>query len=321
MSQDKKDFVLACAPITPAIVESVHAFSHKKGVGMCLIASLNQVNSGVGYTGFDMHGLVDLSKELHKEYPRSSVTIARDHFGPGFGADDLKAELQADADAGVEILHVDFSKSGLPYAHQIADSMETINRAKRLGIHRFEIGTEEINPQKMMSLLEIEKNIRRFKQVCQPEFFAVNTGSFVTCGGNVNNFQKKFVKEAHSLLKIHGIKLKEHNADYLSREQIEERRGIVDAFNIAPALGHIQTVEVMKEMSDHYRTNFRRYVMEQSYVDGYYEKWFGPPDQTKNLTEVAEILGHYYYEDSERNYKSSALSEAFFREYELYHDL
>ena len=65
---------------------------------------------------------------------------------------------------------------------------------------------------------EIEREVDYFKNFCNPEFYVVQTGSLVKEINQVGTFNKYFIEEAAIILHEKNIKLKEHNADYLSRD-------------------------------------------------------------------------------------------------------
>ena len=165
-----------------------------------------------------------------------------------------------------------------------------------------EIGTDEnIGTNYSLSNIgEIEKEIDFFKSFCEPDFFVIQTGSLVRDNRQSGSFNKEFVEEASILLKQKGLKLKEHNADYLSKEEILLRKGIVDALNIAPQLGVVQTQFVLNKCSIYGvdTTDF----MEESYCGGKWKKWLDKNGYANKLL-CSIIAGHYHFtSDSYKNY-------------------
>lgn len=149
-----------------------------------------------------------------------------------------------------------------------------------------------------MNLNEIEKEINFFLQVCKPEFYVVQTGSLIKEINQVGNFNKDFVEKIYQILKTKGIKLKEHNADYLSKEEIKEREGIVDAMNIAPQLGVVQTIITLNKCLI-YGIDFNVFLNEV-YEKGKWKKWmYNHLSEDKLLCCI--IAGHYHF--SSENYK------------------
>ena len=92
---------------------------------------------------------------------------------------------------------------------------------------------------------ELEWEIDFFNGFCKPEFYVVQTGSLVKEINQAGAFNEQFTAKVAKLLKDRDIKLKEHNVDYLPASEITLRRGMVDAMNIAPQLGVIQTQLVL----------------------------------------------------------------------------
>ena len=99
-------------------------------------------------------------------------------------------------------------------------------------------------------------------------------------------------------MKKKGIKLKEHNADYLSKDEIESRKGIVDAMNIAPQLGVIQTSIVLSKCLM-YGINFEDFL-EEVYNGKKWEKWMYK-NNPENKFLCCIIAGHYHF--SSEKYK------------------
>ena len=80
-----------------------------------------------------------------------------------------------------------------------------------------EVGTDENVGTNfgIMNLEEIEKEIDFFTSFCKPEFYVVQTGSLVREMNQAGNFNKEFLKKISDFIRSKGLKLKEHNADYL----------------------------------------------------------------------------------------------------------
>lgn len=239
-------FNVAVGPMSKEIVEAVFRYSQSTGTPLALIASKNQIDYNGGYvegwsTG-EYKGDIDRWRIL---YPAADVTICRDHLGPGFNSTysplDVQATIINDIGFGFDLLHIDFSRMFAPKEAQITAAIEAIKYAQTLNPNiRFEVGTDEIT-EGDFDLSQIQRNLDRFLEVCLPEFYVVNTGSHTMENRQIGYFNQPFARAASKVLSSHGIKLKEHNADFLTPEQIALRRGCVDAVNIAPELGVAQT--------------------------------------------------------------------------------
>jgi hypothetical protein len=78
------------------------------------------------------------------------------------------------------------------------------------------------------------------------QFVVAQTGSLVMEDRQVGEVKFDVVEQLVAIANQAGIKLKEHNADYLTAEQIQLRSRVgVHALNIAPQLGVIETKTVL----------------------------------------------------------------------------
>ena len=145
------------------------------------------------------------------------------------------------------------------------------------------------------------------QQIANPTFYVVQTGSLVREAYNTGLFDVSSVGEMHCALNECGVKLKEHNADYLDDNQLFLRKSIVDAVNIAPQLGVIQTNYVLSQALI-YGVDTQPFVDEviqgnrwRKWVDSSHisavgnDKWFATNPQRLLFTLVA---GHYHFNGS-----------------------
>jgi len=246
---------LGIGPMSSEIIEAVFKYSHFHRKELMLIASKNQIDYQGGYVNrWTTKDYMDYIDQMRDRYSNAKVHICRDHCGPGFnGSYDLKdtyKTIEADIKHGFDLLHIDFCHYKGAKEEQFEETKKAIEHSLKLNPNiLFEVGTDEnegINFN-LLNIEEIEKEFKFFKSFCNPEFYVVQTGSLVKEINQVGNFNKDFVKKVYELLKRKGLKLKEHNADYLTREDIKNREGIVDAMNIAPQLGVIQTMFILKK--------------------------------------------------------------------------
>ena len=109
----------------------------------------------------------------------------------------------------------------------------------------------------------------------------------------VGQFDVNSVKIMKKIAIDNGLLLKEHNCDYLSNEQIELRNDYgIDAINIAPELGVIQTnltFNVSKKLKlDKEIDTFQRLVLKS----GKWKKW--NYNNENNLIKFYSA-GHYHF--------------------------
>ena len=291
---------LAIGPMSSEIIEAVFRYSHYNRKELMLIASKNQIDYSGGYVNkWATPDYMSFVKEMKSKYQNSKVIICRDHCGPGFNGnfeiEDAYKTIKSDIENGFDLIHVDL-------CHYPGTKDEKFEASKKLIEYCFslnpsvmlEIGTDENAGDNfsLSNLYEIENEIDFFKNFCSPEFYVVQTGSLTKEINQVGNFNADFLKSISALLKRKGLKLKEHNADYLSKEEIKKREGIVDAFNIAPQLGVVQTNLVFGKCLV-FGIDFTDFVNEV-YNGGMWKKWLHNANH-ENKFLCALIAGHYHF--------------------------
>jgi D-tagatose-1,6-bisphosphate aldolase subunit GatZ/KbaZ len=291
--------------MSPEIIEGVVKASSMIKKPLMLISTQNQINFNRGYVNnWTTKEYIDFVNKLRKKYKDSKVYICRDHCGPGFSSKSMNVRdvyntLSDDIENDFDLIHVDFSKFNKDSKIVLSETKKVIEwilkQKKDISI---EIGTEENVGEWKNDFDKIEKEINFFKEFIAPEFFVVQTGSLVKEINQVGSFNKEFIPRTHELLSEHGLKLKEHNADYLDSEMIKKRKDIVDAMNIAPQLGVIQTQVVISEALI-YGLDINPFL-NCSYNSRAWEKWlYKSTPENKMLCSI--IAGHYnFYSDEYR---------------------
>ena len=252
-------------PMSSETIEAVYRFSNFNRKQVMLIASKNQIDHSGGYVnGWTTEEYVDFTKSLNNKYNNSDVLLCRDHCGPGFNGE-----------------------------YVLKDTYQTINEDILI-----EIGTDENLGDNFAfnSLSDIEKEIDYFTSFCNPDFFVVQTGSWVMEINQAGNFNEDFSREVSSLIHSKGLKFKEHNADYLTSKEIAKRKGIADAMNIAPQYGVIQTGIILNKCLA-YGIDYSPWA-ELVYKGNKWKKWLkdSTPDD-KFL--CVNIAGHYHFNSDE----------------------
>ncbi|MEK7227484.1 MAG: class II D-tagatose-bisphosphate aldolase, non-catalytic subunit [Patescibacteria group bacterium] len=291
---------LALGPMSSEIIEAVFYYSNFFRKPLMLIASKNQIDHAGGYVnGWTTDEYMYFIKNMRKQYPLASVKICRDHCGPGFnGSHDIKdvyRTIRTDIRAGFDLMHIDFCM----YQGSQSERLEAARKAVEYCLElnpdiELEIGTDENQGTNysLPNIREWEREIDFFQKFCKPTFYVIQTGSLVMEINQVGNFNKSFVEKVSKLIRAKGLKLKEHNADYLSKEEIRDRIGLVDAMNVAPQLGVIQTLTVLSRARI-YGVKIDDFL-EESYEGGKWKKWMknnGP----ENKMLCAIIAGHYHF--------------------------
>jgi len=296
----KYDLELGIGPMSEEIIEAVFRVSHYQRRPLMLIPSKNQVDHKGGYVNnWTTKQFMDFIRQMRSTYSHSSVKICRDHCGPGFNGnhdlEDTYSSIRSDIENGFDLIHIDFCHFQGSKEERFAASRKAVELCLHLNpAIELEIGTDENEGVNFSfaNLHELEEEIDFFKMFCHPRFYVVQTGTLVKEINQVGNFNAEFIGKVRELLHSKGLKLKEHNADYLSKEEITARRGKVDAMNIAPQLGAIQTMLILKKCLM-YGISFNGFI-DDAYSSGKWKKWLqdnGP----ENKFLCACIAGHYCF--------------------------
>ena len=295
---------LGIGPMSTEVIEAVFRYSHFHRKELMLIASKNQIDYSGGYVnGWSTKQYCDFLKKMKKKYAYSNVKNCRDHCGPGFtgnmSMDDTYKTIESDIENGFALIHIDLCYYHGTNEERLEVSKKAIEHCLKLNENiSIEIGTDENLGAKYSfnSLKEIEDEVKFFKSFFDPEFFVVQTGSLVKEINQVGSFNINFIKECSDIIHTGGVKLKEHNADYLSNHEIQERKNIVDALNIAPQLGVIQTGLVLNKCLI-YGVRFDDYA-NAVYNGKKWKKWMYNNDALNKLLCV-QIAGHYHFASDE----------------------
>lgn len=300
MSAHKFNATLAIGPMSSETIEATFRYSNFYRKELMLISSKNQIDWNGGYVnGWTTKEYMDFVKEMRKRYPQAKVAICRDHCGPGFNGNhdikDVYKTIDSDIKEGFDLIHIDFCHFKGTKDEQFAASKKAIELCLKLNPKiRIEVGTDEnagIN-YGLPNIEELEREIDFFQRICDPEFYVVQTGSLVMEINQVGSFNKPFVEKVHRLLEEKGLKLKEHNADYLHKDDIALRSGIVDTQNIAPQLGVVQTHYVLAKCLI-YGIDATSFI-ETVYAGGKWKKWMHT-NTAENKMLCAVIAGHYHF--------------------------
>jgi len=296
---------LACGPMSEEIIEAVFRYSQSTGKQLMLICSRNQVDQNDGYV-FTTEEYAWYITQMRSEFPGADVIICRDHCGPGFGSEKLcglgttKDTIKCDLENGFDLIHIDLCHLRPPddarvsaHNYRLGKTLELMQFALSIKPDvMFEIGTDENVGVAEENVDRIMSDIRACQSVANPVFYVVQTGSLIYEIGQVGSFDSEKVQMMHKALRGLGTKLKEHNADYLSAEQIASRRGLVDAVNIAPQLGVVQTSYVLSQALI-YGIDIKPFV--DAVVNGRrWEKWVPSSGNPQSML-ICLAAGHYHF--------------------------
>ena len=243
---------LGLGPMSVEIIDIVSDFAQLNKKNIMFIASRNQIDKkefGGGYVN-------NFSTEEYSKYIRDKknkyIHLCRDHSGPllkdsekkmsfSESLERTKESLKDDILNDFKLLHIDTSmcKNKYKIAENLitfCDSVASKHKKKIL----YEFGTEEHGTK--VAIKKFENDAAFFSNINNKMFLVGQTGSLIKEIYQVGEFDTLIVKKLVNLSKKYNIFLKEHNCDYLSNLQIKERKNIgVNAINVAPELGYIQT--------------------------------------------------------------------------------
>ncbi len=272
------------------IIEAVVELNNNR---LGLISSRRQIDYNNGY--------VMTTKELMKY---KGVTIQRDHAGPlqGTRPDNGCQSICKDIKEGIRLIHIDPWKvcnSIESAAHQTSDLIKYCYRLNPKCC--YEIGTEEQIYKYSFKGFEkfitmVVKSLSKKEFLCV-KFAVVQSGTIVRETKNTGTFNEKRSKQMTDLCHSLGLLAKEHNSDYLLPKDITNRVDCgVDAFNVAPEFGVLETKTIINELRKHgliweYGSFLEMCVSSKKWV-----KWV---DNKLNRERLSQICGHYMFSNPE----------------------
>lgn len=285
-------FKLGFGPMSPLINDILARYARDQERPLMFIASRNQVDAASGYV-MTTKELADQLSTLRSPY----MMLCRDHCGPYFldvekslgirdAIEATKKTIAGDIENGFDLIHIDTSRCDDPY--HIAD--ELFNFCLKLNPNiKFEFGTEE-NVGVAAGIKKYQDDVHFASQFPNMEFVVAQTGSLTMEDRQVGSFDVAMVKRLVGYANDAGVKLKEHNADYLTGEQIALRKQAgVHACNIAPQLGVIQTKTILG-LADYFgieTTEFKHTVLNS----GKWKKWIIDGNDDVKVA----VAGHYCF--------------------------
>ena len=277
------------------INETLARYAKDRQRPLMFIASRNQVDADSGYV-MTTPQLAEQLIPLRSEY----LMLCRDHCGPYFldvekplgqraAIEATKRTIAGDIENGFDLIHIDTSRC--EDAYHVAD--ELFNFCLNLNPNiKFEFGTEE-NVGVAAGVKKYQQDVKFASQFPNMQFVVAQTGSLTMEDRQVGSFDVPMVRRLVGYANAANVKLKEHNADYLTAEQIRLRNQAgVHACNIAPQLGVIQTKTIidLARQYDIESSNFENAVL----ASNKWHKWMVDPDDD-NLSLKVAVAGHYCY--------------------------
>ena len=292
------NFRLGFGPMSREVITAICNYTHDTKRPLMIIASRNQVDAETGYV-MTTPELRELLNTLSTDY----VWMCRDHCGPYFldsekglslkdAVEATKKTIAYDIEQGFDLIHIDTSRVDDTYG--VAEELFKFCIDLNPNI-RFEFGTEE-NVGVAAGAIKYKNDVAFAKNIPNLEFVVAQTGSLCHEDHQAGTFEIDTVRDLVHVANENGVKLKEHNADYLTAEQIKLRKAAgVHAMNIAPQLGVVQT-KLLKEMAlsrggEAQWADFSKVVL----ASNRWKKWTDS-DQDEQKVVVA---GHYCFSGPE----------------------
>lgn len=265
-----------------------------------LISSKNQIDWDKGYVEDWSAGKYrSFINQQKQKYPKARVYICRDHLGPGFKNDDLAdvyKTIDADIENGFDLIHVDFCHFKGSYEQILEESKKVIKYIlKKRPDMLLEVGTDENTGAFLHNLEKIENEMKFFSALAPLQFFVCQTGSLVKELGQAGGFNEKFLLEVRKLADRYRVGLKEHNCDYIEAIDLKKRKGLIDAVNVAPQFGVIQTALTLQKAYT-YGVDPGEFL-EEAYKSGKWQKWLSHQN-AENRYLCSMIAGHYVFAQS-----------------------
>lgn len=234
---------LAIGAVSKEAIEATFKFSHTSHLSLILSVDKLQIDHSGGYV-MKTSELNSYVKELRSIYLDSQVTLARKNCGPGFASTDFGdtwRTIETDCKNGFDMLHLDFTNLRLPRSEVHKKELSAFKHAKSLNSRMlFEIGHHNLRRP------ELQAELDYFCPTINPVYCNVYTGTEVKEGFQLGKLIDN-IGYLHDTLRSNTMGLKESNADYLTAQEIQSRRGIVDCMEINSELSTYQNSVIITE--------------------------------------------------------------------------
>ena len=278
-------------PMSKNIVDSVIEINSPL-IG--LLPSLRQIDYNSGYVN-------EWTTETFYEYvkTKSNITIQRDHGGIGQGSNDQYDSFRTDSKF-TDIIHIDPWKFYPFFEDGLKETIKNINFIYGLNPKmKYEIGTEEairgFELKEMVELvgeLKIELTLSQFEKI---EYLCIQSGVGLDLINrkNTGTFNLEKLRLMVEVCKKFGKKSKEHNGDYLTKDDIQIRfdNGL-DTLNIGPEIVQIETETYLENMSQSQIDEFYQICLESEK----WKKWVNNDFNITNKEKLIMVCGHYNFD-------------------------
>lgn len=291
------DFRLGFGPMSREVITSICNYTSATNNPLMLISSRNQIDADSGYVMTTPE-----YRQLLSTLPTENIWVCRDHCGPYFldsekslsvreAVEATKKTIAYDIEQGYDLIHIDTSRVEDTYG--IAEELFNFCVGLNPNI-RFEFGTEE-NVGVAAGILQYKQDVAFAKNMPNIEFVVAQTGSLCHEDHQHGEFNYQAAVELVGIANSAGVKLKEHNADYLTPVEILLRKHAgVHAMNIAPQLGVAQT-KLLRSLAAVCAVNEWQAFVQVVLASGRWKKW---TDLDSDFQRV-NVAGHYSFNTPE----------------------
>jgi fructose/tagatose bisphosphate aldolase len=282
-------------PMSKNIINAIIEYSIETNNTIGLIPSRRQVEWDGGYV-MSTEAL-DYLAFSHK------IILERDHAGPGQGQtdDDGYESLKHDC-SHMDIIHIDPWKKYSDFWEGVDETYRMIKFCYDINSDlEFEIGTEEaIRPftedelHNLVMGLKFRLHPDIFKQI---KYLVIQSGTSLKGNTQTGSYDKERLKRMIEVAKKFDLLTKEHNGDYIPVSVIKEKFELgLDAINIAPEFGLIETQTYLDEMNKNKDEISINKFWEICYHSKKWEKWVDKDfEPFIDITKLIQICGHYVF--------------------------
>lgn len=254
----------------------------------------------VDYNGGYVNGWNTKEFYEYVKSKNSNIILERDHGGPLQGTieDNGLASYRDDLNY-FDIVHIDPWKLGKSTSEGLnLTSTTMLELYKHNPKVKYEVLTEAAIKQfKHKEYKAILSDLRFFSAEAfdNIEYVVVQSGVKIDLVSrkNTNKFLIKPLSTMIEVCREYGKKTKEHNGDYLSKEERDARfHAGIDAINIGPELIQLETEVYLEHMTETEKNLFYKVCVESRK----WQRWVTPEFDISNKEMVISVCGHYNYD-------------------------
>jgi len=282
--------------ICPMSKNIVDAVCELNSTDLGFAVTRRQVDYNGGYVnGWNTKSFYDYVKSKS-----SNIVLERDHGGPSQGTveDNGLASYRDDLNY-FDIIHIDPWKQVKSISEGLNLTSTTILELYQHNPKvKYEVLTEAAIKQfKHKEYRAMLSDLRFFSAEAfdNIEYVVVQSGVKIDLVSrkNTNKFLIKPLSTMIEVCKEYGKKTKEHNGDYLSKEERDARfHAGIDAINIGPELIQLETEIYLEHMTEAEKNVFYKVCVESRK----WERWVTPEFDISNKEMVISVCGHYNYD-------------------------